>query len=161
MLAMPLMTACGSDDNDNSGSSYTTDEIVELLTGKWAISGDILVTEIETGDRLGGTYAGDIEFKDKKKFDRNINKVKTEIEELKIDTNTPLFNMIYYTILRNYNPYSILKKEGKSYIVFTNDYRNFNFEILSLTKNTLSMKLNDDFEIDSRKIHITMTMVSK
>lgn len=160
VFAMPLMTACGSDDNENNGSSYTSDEIVELLTGKWEIAGDIMVTEIETGKRLGGTYTGNIEFKDKKKISRSI-KANTEIEELKFNKSYPLHDIIYYTILSDHNPYTILKKDGKSFIAFNKDYVYYNFEIESLTKNTFKMKLNDDLKIDGKSYHITMTMVSK
>ena len=155
MFAMPLMTACGGDDNENNGSSYTSDEIVELLAGKWEIAGDIMITEIESGKRQGGTYTGNIEFDKNQKFNRSI-EAETEIEEF--TKYGSLENIIHFRLLGNYFGYSILKKESRNYLVFEKKY---NFEIISLTKNTFSMKLNDDVELGQEKLHITMTMVSK
>lgn len=160
MLAMPLMTACGSDDNENSGSSYTTDEIVDLLNGKWQVSGDAMLTEIETGKRLGGNYFGTMEFDKKQnckwKFENNPTIEELNFEKSKLYASNDFERLLVY-MFYNSN-YSILKKEGKNYFVVSSGYE---FEINYITKSTFKMTLDKDLKIDNKKCHLTATLVSK
>ena len=67
-LVLPIMVACSSDDDDEM--SYTSDEIVEILNGKWGVSGDFRFI-FKDGDKMmtkEGNYTGTIEFKKDQKY---------------------------------------------------------------------------------------------
>lgn len=105
-LTLSVVMACSSDDDEISGAAdYTSDEIVELLTGKWEISGEVRISE-PIGGKSQTNYTGTIEFKANQKY--NV-------------SNTILFedgdtNLYLSDILNNYRPYVILRKNGKNYI---------------------------------------------
>ena len=160
MFALPLMTACGSDDNEISGSSYTTDEIIALLNGKWVVSGELSEINTKSGENFNGRYKGTIEFKgDKYTFDvtegdkYNTDGYSRYLEEIIVGTN---------------GKYTIIKKEGKNYINF-NSMRDYSFEIVSLNKNSLKLTLDTDhviffdkniYLVEKNGGHIYMTMSS-
>ena len=63
VMALPTIVACSSDDDNNDTSNYTEAEIVELLTGKWEIYGEVKVTDYETQKTITDNYKGTIELK--------------------------------------------------------------------------------------------------
>ena len=63
VMALPLLVACGDDNDDNSATAYTEAEIVELLTGKWEVYGEYKATNYDTKESFADNYKGTIEFK--------------------------------------------------------------------------------------------------
>ena len=132
-MVLPMMVACGGDDdnNNNNNLSYTSDEIVELLTGTWAIQGEYRCAENENTTNAFH-YTAQIQFKANKSF---------QVKNLTIDeTKATVF-------LSNYHGYEIIKKEGKTYITFVlyenigngTAYRKEDFQIVSLNKNSFQL----------------------
>ena len=121
-MSMPLMVACSSssDDEDGGDVSYTESEIVELLTGTWYVSGEIKA--VNKGKRTEGNYTGTIEFKANKSFKSSITSkcTRNDVHKEGEDDNEMIDDTIDL-ILDNDYKYSIVKKEGKNYIVFRCD----------------------------------------
>ena len=150
------LCSCGGND-DGGGVSYTESEIVELLTGTWGVSGELKYTE---GDkRMEGTYTGSLEFRSNLHYypSLNCNCTRNDFHSEGQNDNNEMKNIIYRSIPA-YPVYSILKKDGKIYIVFSN----YSFEIVSLTKNTFKFVLDQDIEYNGKIYsHVYMTVVSK
>ena len=158
VMAMPMMVACGDDDGDNGGNgfSYTEAEIVEILTGKWTIYGHCIITNTD-GNKFEDDYTGTVEFTDAKKYIFESSDIFFEGENLGdiIGGN-------------NYHKYSILRENGKYYIVFDcGMYVYQHFQVVSLTKTTFKLVEDEDLFFYSsagnkdRKAHYYITIVSE
>jgi len=142
LLSTTLFTACSGDDDSNNGSSYSTEEIEELLTGKWKFSGEFKINDPpKTKTLLSETYTGTIEFKANHEVSHPI-KVDADINE----TNGDLANFLTRIILYPDNKYQILRKDGKNYIIFDETYK-YTFEIIYLNKTTCYLVMDQDLEI--------------
>lgn len=126
---------------------------MELLTGKWEISGEVRISE-PIGGKSQTNYTGTIEFKANQKY--NV-------------SNTILFedgdtNLYLSDILNNYRPYVILRKNGKNYIQVWSAGSLGTVDFLIKSLNTTSFELILDDNIDTNNLHlghIYMTMTSK
>lgn len=163
-MSMPLMVACSSssDDEDGGDVSYTESEIVELLTGTWYVSGEIKA--VNKGKRTEGNYTGTIEFKANKSFKSSITSkcTRNDVHKEGEDDNEMIDDTIDL-ILDNDYKYSIVKKEGKNYIVFRCDIfdDNWYFEIVKLNKNSFMLALNQDVILKGEVLsHFYMSIVS-
>ena len=143
-MALPMMVACGSDKDDEGGSNvnYTTDEIVEMLNGKWAISGHVKCTSNQKDiSDFTGDYTGTIEFTSDQRFTLSSSKMPYKIQGDVVDL--PLEN-----ILVNKGTYTILKKNGKNYVQLKDYSLSFNFLIQSLSKNSFKLVEDEDITFD-------------
>ena len=160
-MALPMMMACGSDKDDEGGSNvnYTTDEIVEMLNGKWAISGHVKCTSNQKDvSDFTGDYTGTIEFTSDRKFTLSSSQIPFKVQGETYETTLE-------GILYDKGTYTILKKNGKNYVQLDSFY---NFLIQSLSKN--SFKLVEDEDIifgyytgdhyEDRSMHYYITMYS-
>ena len=153
MGLLPIFVACSSDD-DSSDVNLTSDEIVTLLKGKWEVSGELRANNTEIGETFNGRYKGTIEFKDNQKFTF----VVTEGDKYYTDD----ISIYLEEVLVNDNyKYSTLKKDGKNYIAFGSNNQPYNFEIISLKKNSFNLVLNTDNVVNKKTVgRIYMTMYS-
>ena len=171
MMTLPMMVACGDDNDDNGASDYTEAEIVELLTGKWEVYGEVKVNVYETEgtiletDKITDNYKGTIEFKADKSVKFKITDATKQKASYTSDGQTHEYE--YYiedAFIDDYYKYTILKKNGKNYISFGSSSNPYAFEIVSLTKTTFMLRLDDDIinsENKSKPLgHVYMTMVS-
>lgn len=149
--------SCSSDGDDDGSASYTSDQIVALLKGKWNLYGHVNVTSSASNDYVDGDYTGTINFTNAQKYIITSSEIPYEIDG-KIG-NTKLSDIL----VSNLN-YSISKKDGKNYISFVNGIHNF--QIQSLQEK--SFKLVEDEYIESKDsdgknvtIHYNITMFSK
>ena len=132
VLALPLMVACG-DDDDNSTSNYTEAEIVDLLTGTWEIQGNYRAA-VNENTYNEFDYTARIEFKENKTF-----RVRNYKPNYKIQSTA--------VSLSSMRGYEIVKKNGKTYICFElceafdngASYRKADFLIVSLKKNSFKL----------------------
>lgn len=169
VMALPLLVACGDDNDDNSATAYTEAEIVELLTGKWEVYGEYKATNYDTKESFADNYKGTIEFKADKSVRFKVTdgtKYKTSYT-ITIDGQTFEYEYEYYIeeqIIENYSKYSVLKKGGRNYISFGSSSNPYNFEIVSLKKNTFMLKLDRDLDNPENKSkvlgHEYMTIIS-
>ena len=150
--------SCNSDDDENGLAELTHNQIIELLEGKWEVYGELKC--ITKGINFDGKYKGLIEFYGDKKFKFSV----IEGDKFSSVTNnlgeiSPVYLEEY--IVDDYYNYTILKKNGKNYIVFGSTYYPYNFEIVSLKTNSLKLILNQDV-IDDEQVtgHLYMTMIS-
>ena len=155
-MVLPIFVACGDDNDDGGATAYTESEIVELLTGKWEVYGEFKVTN-DNNESVSDNYKGTIEFK----ADKSV--------KFKVTEGTK-YKDFEEKILNN-SKYSVLKKGGRNYISFDSSLDpynyfivSYNFEIVSLKKNTFMLKLDRDVD-DSDNIskllgHVYMTIVS-
>ena len=143
VLMMPMLTSCGGDDGDSSGSvNYTSDEIVELLTGKWEVYGHVKMTSSNTDiiENIDGDYTGTIEFLDTKKVKVNSSVIQ-EIKQTDTDGSKYTVKITLRDFISDYYKYSIIRKNGAAYISFgTGDENRPNhYKIVSLTKNSFKL----------------------
>lgn len=151
-LVLPIMVACSSDDDDEM--SYTSDEIVEILNGKWGISGEFRVI-FPDGDKMvtkEGNYTGTIEFKKDQKYTVQ----STTLFEYEFTFNGKKENRKYTLEKLLYgSTYSLLKKGGEYYITFgSSDY--FSFKIISLNKKSFKLVLDEYYEKSNETIFLTI-----
>ena len=45
LMVSPMMVSCSSSDESGNDISYTSEEIVQILTGKWEIHGHVTVSD--------------------------------------------------------------------------------------------------------------------
>lgn len=168
-VALPLIVSCGDDDN---ATDLTTEEIVNMLTGKWDIKGTVRVDYVYSdivleGDYTGtkdydlkweGDYTGTIEFTENKDcYIHNSSKIYLRDKQGNIyrENGISLTSELSYFLEEKY---SILRKNGKTYIAFGKQ----SFQIVSLNKN--SFKLLEDEDIDygyGETVHYYITIISK
>ena len=157
-MALSSMVACSSsDDEDGGGVSYTESEIVELLTGKWGVSGDLKVVENETGKVLEGNYTGHITFSSSKSISTGSTShcTRNDFDTEGLSDDSYMNHQIFYNYFFG-SRYEIVKKDGKIYICIGPYSQNL-FEIVSLNKNSLKLVLNQDWKNGT---HVYMTVVS-
>lgn len=144
-MALPMMMACGSDKDDEGGSNvnYTTDEIVEMLTGKWGIYGHVkCTTSQENTSDFTGDYTGTIEFTSDRKFTLSTSKMPYK-------NHGETFEITLENIIDSYGSYTILKKNGKNYIQLEHNKDNrFSFLIQSLTPNSFKLVEDEDITLE-------------
>lgn len=159
VMALPMLVACGDDNDDNSSTAYTEAEIVELLTGKWEVYGECKATNYDTKESFADKYKGTIEFKADKS-------VKFKVTDgTKYKTSYTYDGKTYeyeYYIEEGFvtSKYTVLKKGGKNYISFGS----YAFEIVSLKKNTFMLRIDEEVYDDNNKSkllgHVYMTIIS-
>ena len=172
MLAtLPLMVACGDDDSDNT-TNLTTEEIVNMLTGNWAIKGTVRVDYEDyylalEGDNSGtkdydlkweGDYTGTIEFKENKGCDIQTSKILLRDSQGNIwrDKGNNSFSCsLSYLIYED--KYSVLRKNGKSYITFGKQ----SFQIVALNKNSFKLVEDEDLDGYGGTKHYYITIISE
>ena len=157
MVAALGFTACSRDDeDDNSVSGLTSDEIEGLLIGKWEVHGEIRY-KISPKRTLKKSYKGTIQF--------NWNEFR--YNKIWEETDEEATEEAYYSrhLLRDYayqclnfgdnTPYTIARIGRKNYIVFTSVYKGknsvnedtkhtYNFEIVSITDKSFKFVLDTD-----------------
>ena len=145
----------GNDDDNNGASNYSEAEIVELITGKWEVYGKFKVTDYETKKTITDNYKGTIEFTTNKS-------VKFKITD---GTKQKISGIEYYienAFISDNDKYTIMRKYDKNFISFGSSGNQFAFEIVSLTKTTFMLRLDEEINDTKSKAigHIYMTMVS-
>lgn len=165
-MALPMMVACGDDDEDNGASNYTEAEIVDLLTGKWEVYGELNLTAYNTNETFTDNYKGTIEFNANKSVKFKVTdgtKYSSSYTTSDGQTHTDNF-FIEENFIDTYHKYTILKKGGKNYIQFGSSSRGTAFEIVSLTKSTFLLRFDEEITDDNDKSkslgHVYMTIVS-
>ena len=166
LMVFPMMVACGDDNDDGGGASaYTEAEIVELLTGKWEVYGEYQATNYDTKDSFADKYKGTIEFKSDKSVKFKVTDGTKYKTSYTYDGKT--YEYEYYIeeqIIDNYSKYSVLKKGGRNYISFGSSSNPYNFEIVSIKKNTFMLRLDRDVDNPENKSkvlgHEYMTIIS-
>ena len=154
---MLMLFSCSSDD-DSSDVNLTSAEILALLEGKWMVSGELSTTNSETQESIEDRYKGMIEFINNHKFSFTVSEGnKYNVGDFSIYPEEIFVNDAYV--------YSLLKKDGKNYITFSTllpqPSNFFNFEIVSLNKNSFKLVLDTDIVIDNKTVgRIYMTMYS-
>jgi len=159
VMTMLVMVACGGSD-DNKSSEYTSEDIVKLLTGKWTISGDVLLTETETGNKMEGNYTGTLNFKENQSIESYVKANCTHSDFSENDLSW----IINFHFLYNKYKYSVAKKNGKDYISIKGVTNSYDFEIISLDKTTMRLVLEGDYTRlldDKKNTHVFMTVNSK
>ena len=161
-LMVPACVSCSSDDD--GASNYTSEEISELLKGKWTIGGDIKckTTNIIFEDH----YKGTIEFKDNNKFSFSITEGDNYEYQYEMGGGTVGKESTYLEkcFVYSSDTYKILKKGGDNYLIL--HYSKYPFKIVSLKKNSLKLVLDediiDDYILNYNKEngHIYMTILS-
>ena len=156
-FVLPLMVACSSDDDDEM--SYTSDEIVEILNGKWSINGEFRFI-LKDGDKIvtkEGNYTGTIEFKKDQKYavqSTPLYEYESTINGKNRTSIIKLDDLLYGST------YSLLKKGGEYYIslgIMKEPY-DMTFKIVSLTKKSFNLVL--DRYIENTKETLFLTIVS-
>lgn len=158
VLVLPTCISCSSDDDGGGSSNYTSEEITELLMGKWVIGGNI---ECKTTTiNFNGQYKGTLEFKDKNRFSFSI--TEGDKYEYQTELNGEVVNKSTYlerSVVPSSGYYSILKRGGDTYLIMDNS--NFPFKIVSLKKNSLKLVLDEDFvDNNNENGHVYMTIIS-
>ena len=154
------LVSCSSDDvEEGSNISYTSDEIVELLKGEWVISGHVQVLSLESNEKtIDSDYTGTIEFTEAKKY--KISSSKMPYKEKGVASEVDISRFLSHA-----GTYSILRKEGKTYLTLDNEP----FLIVSLTKNSFRLIENEDVVVGYRfdgssiekvRYHYYITIVS-
>lgn len=161
ILTVLSYTAC-TKDNDNDAQSNKSNDIVEMLTGKWTIHGVYKKTEID-GRVKSYNYTGEIEFMHDKSIYMDGSPFRYDIiyeNGIPKTSPTSIANVINY-----YWGYSVVDIGGKDYISIGNDEFRNNFQIVSLTKNAFILVEDEDkeYNIDGKiyKEHYYVTMESE
>lgn len=166
VMAFPMMVACGDDNDDGGGASeYTEAEIIELLTGKWEVYGEYKATNYDTKESFADNYKGTIEFKTDKSVKFKVSEGTKYSYTYTYDGQTYKYEFyMEEEIIDNYHKYSVLKKGGRNYISFGSSSNPYNFEIVSLKKNTFMLKLDRDVDDPDNKSRVIgneyMTVIS-
>ena len=159
------LTSCGSDGDDDGGSGggvdYTSDEIVEMLTGKWEVYGHAKATSnIENPSDFDSDYTGSIEFG----ANQSVKAKSTVMKEVK-EEGGYTYNITLGSILDSSYKYKITRKNGATYISFGSDNYPKDFKIVSLTKKSFKLVMNQDFEgwdmKQSYTTHAEITIISQ
>ena len=155
VLFSAFVISCSSDD-DEVVSNYTSDEILELLKGKWSVNGETkLVSET---DNFAGKYKGTLEF-----FQNKYNEYYADFEAKEGDKynyhDYEFFPQGYF--IGHDRKVTVMKQGGKNYLLFGSS--KFPFEIIKLNKTTLKLKLDTDFENDvwtfyGKQYHVYITI---
>ena len=150
MMSFPVMVSCSSDDesNDGSAAAYTESEVKDILQGKWEVSGIVSASYSSTnhGTDISESYTGTVEFIN--------NQFKYRYEPANAGITEYIRTYLCYPY------YELLKKSGKYYIDISGNY--YYLEILSLSKNSFKMALDEDIKKGGKVIgHIHITMISK
>ena len=163
VMALPLMVACGGDDDGGGNVDYTAEEIVNILTGSWKIYGHV-TTKV--------CYAGFYNFPDESMIDQDYTGSIQFTADQKVTAHGPTFfegkyyvnnglesatEMKYavnlYSLLRG--TYSIYKSGGQTFIVINH----YHFRIETLTKS--SFRLICDGVDGLRNENIYLSIISQ
>ena len=164
MLITVLFSMCVvscSKDDDEGVSNYTTEEIFELLRGKWAVSGEIKLTS--EADNFAGKYKGTLEFAQSGSDYINFRFSIDDGDKYKSEYDSFYPERIFVDYRADA---TIFRQGGKTYLHLPNS--SYPFEIVNLTKNSLKLKLDTDFVSKSyyklkgsnEKYHVYMTIQS-
>lgn len=136
-----MVEACSSDDDNGDDISYTSNEIIEILTGKWEIYGHVRISG-DTDRMVDSDYTGTIEFKSDQKYSANSSVISTtEIQNNKSGKTYTINNDISdYLGDASYHKYSIIRKNDRYYIEFAHA----TFQIISLTKKSFKLIMDED-----------------
>ena len=135
-----LFGACSSDDNNGDDILYTSNEIIEILTGKWNIYGHVRISG-DTDRVVDSDYTGTLEFKADQKYSAKSSVISTMgINNINGETYTWDEDIYDYLGDASYHKYSIIRKSDKYYIEFGHS----TFEIVSLTKKSFKLVLDED-----------------
>lgn len=137
------LTACGDDDGSSGSVNYTSDEIIEMLTGKWEVYGHAKVTSSDTQicENLDGDYTGTVEFTKEQRA-----KAKSSVigeESVSMDGQTYTEKVTLADFISDYYKYKITRKNGAVYITFGSDEYPYNYKIVSLTKTSFKLVCDD------------------
>lgn len=139
------LTACGGDDDDGGSGSggaanYTSEEIVEMLTRKWNVYGHAKAV-VDDYVLFDSDYTGTIEFtKDQKA------KAKSSVwNEDKLDEDYTN-EITLANFIDDYHKYKIIRKNGSPYISFGFEDHIRDYKIVSLTKTSFKLVLNEDYQ---------------
>ena len=140
VFVMPAFVSCSSDD-DEGALNYTSEEIVEMLTGKWAIKGKFIINSVE-GNKKQGEYSGEISFS---KSDKGIWVSKYRCKTINVDDLE--FNLIKYSSsYDSYSKYEVMRKDSKLYLSLPGNSRYLNFQIISISKTSFKLILDEPSE---------------
>ena len=162
------LTACGSDDDGGSGGSvnYTSDEIIELLKGKWEVYGHVKRTSSNTDivENIDGDYTGDIEFKDGQKV--RVNSSTIQMVKMKVGGLYQDYPLTLDFFIDESSKYKIIRKNGAAYISFKPDSKfPYDYKIVSLNKNSFKLVMDEVKQAESDGVsytlHYEITVISK
>lgn len=143
VISIMLIEAC-SKDNSSEEISYTADEIVKILTGKWEIYGHVSVSG-DASQKVESDYNGTIEFKADQKYEAKSTVISTGgINNINGETYTWDEDIYDYLGSAYYYKYSILRKNGMYYIQFGSSSNPKTFRIVSLTEKSFKLVRDED-----------------
>lgn len=159
------MVSCSSNDESGNDISYTSEEIVQILTGKWEIHGHVTVSD-GTNIKVDNDYTGTIEFK----ADQSYN-AKSSVINTVPGVSVAGSNKVYYDDLdiQNYlsgTPYryTILRKNSNYYLAFgSSNHPGSTFQIVSLTKKSFKLVEEDkvfEWGAETQYRHYYVTIIS-
>ena len=135
-----MVEACSSDDDNGDDISYTSNEIIEILTGKWEIYGHVRISG-DTDRKVDSDYTGIIEFKADQKYNAKSSIISTTgINNINGETYTWDEDLYDYLGDASYHKYSIIRKNDRYYIEFAHA----TFQIMSLTKKSFKLIMDED-----------------
>ena len=159
VITMLSCVACSSDDEK---IEYTSDEIIDMLEGSWVIGGDLsIISNSSEVANLSDSYKGTIT------FERGTSRINSYIKITETNTDVDDYHYKPEGMFISQSGFKgcckILKKEGKPYIQFGSDgsYYLGLFEIVSLSKTSFKMVLDEDYENLSnweKGCHVHMTL---
>ena len=150
---LTLLVACSKDDDNDSGVAELTEaEIVELLQGEWDVHGEIKFHPA-SGANFEDNYKGNIKFMENNKFRFKV----TEGNEYK---NWGYLEEIF---VDDQYRYTLLKKNGRRYIVFVSRQEpyEFEFEIVLLKANRFRLVYDQDVSREGKHLgSLYMSIIS-
>lgn len=174
-MMLPLLVSCGGDSNDDGdggyGIAYTVEEIANILKGTWNVFGNTEYNNYDRNETFVNSYKGTIKFGGSDyqsvKFDLTEGKkyeyTYTYTDPTTGTQTTDTFSRYIEKSLFDgtYNKYSIVKMNGKNYLVIGSPEQPWYFEIQRLNKNSFKLVIDQDINYDGIKLgHIYMTMES-
>lgn len=158
------MVACGGDDNeqnswnDETAINYTIDEIKEILSGEWNVYGNISITYLEEKEKdFTQDYKGIITFTNEEKDFISAKLKVTEGKAYFVSGNGQTYFAENQLIPGG--KCTIIKINGKTYNLQTT--LGSRFEIISISKSSFKMVLENDITSDGKVIgHTHMTVYS-
>ena len=154
MMQIVCFGSCSSDSDGSDGEvSYTSDEIVEILTGRWSIKGQINWENQSQTD--AGEYTGSIEFSKSEK--RNwVSYLDAPVTYEKSGEKSNLNKIIRSRRAgSDYEKYEVMRSNGKMYLCLPTSSGYWPFQIRSMNKNSFKLVLDEPLTSGGR-LYVTM-----
>lgn len=169
LMVSPMMVSCSSNDESGNDISYTSEEIVQILTGKWEIHGHVTISD-GTNIKVDNDYTGTIEFKADQSYSAKSTVINTapaispSVEGSDKVVYYDDYDIQSYLSGTPYR-YTILRKNSNYYLAFgSSNHPGSTFQIVSLTKKSFKLVEEEDkvFEwgAETQYRHYYVTIIS-